>query len=235
MKARDVMTAPVITVTPDTRVSEVAALLLERRISAVPVVGQDGGMVGIVSEGDLLRRAETGTERQRPKWIELLINPNIKAADFVKTHGAYARDVMSRDVVTVGPDTDLSEIATLLERRKIKRVPVVEASGEVVGIVSRANLLHALVAYRSGLPATERKASDTTIRDQIHQALDDQIGVDLRRVNVVVQDGVVFLWGTVRSENQRRALTIAAESVPGVTRVEDRLHHDWFPGGSLRG
>jgi CBS domain-containing protein len=223
------MTAPPITVTPDARVSDVAALLIERRISAVPVVDQNGRIVGIVSEGDLLRRAETGTERQRSKWLELLLEPNIKAAEFVKAHGVYARDVMTRDVATVGPDADLADIATLLESRRIKRVPVVEDSGEVVGIVSRANLLHALVAYRSGSPSTERKASDTELRNRIYERIENQIGGRLRRVNVVVQDGVVFLWGTVRSENERRALTVAAEGVPGVTRVEDKLHRDWFP------
>ena len=229
MKARDVMTAPPITVTPDARVSDVAALLLDRRISAVPVVDQNGRIVGIVSEGDLLRRAETGTERHRSKWLELLLDPSTKAAEFVKAHGAYARDVMTRDVVTAGPDADLAEIATLLESRHIKRVPVVENDGEVVGIVSRANLLHALVAYRSGSPLPERKASDTEIRDRIYERMERQIGRRLRRVNVVVQDGVVFLWGTVRSEDERRALTVAAELVPGVTRVEDKLHRDWFP------
>ena len=232
MKARDVMTSPPITVTADARVSDIAALLIERRISAVPVVDGDGRIAGIVSEGDLLRRAESATERQRPQWLELLLDSNIRSAEFIKVHGVHARDVMSRDVVTVGPDTDLAEIATLLERHRIKRVPVVERDGRVVGIVSRANLLHALVAYRSGVPASDTKASDTEIRDQINRVLEGQSGVDLRRVNVVVQDGVVFLWGTIRSENQRRALTVAAESVPGVSRVEDRLHHDWFPGSA---
>lgn len=223
------MTAPPITVTPDAGIADVAALLIERRISAVPVVDESGVMVGIVSEGDLLRRAETDTERQRPHWLELLLGRNIRATEFIKTHGSRARDVMTRDVVTVMPDAGLAEVAALLEKRRIKRVPVVE-HGRPIGIVSRANLLHGLVAYHSGSPAAERKASDTEIRDRLTGMLRDQSGVDLRRVNIVVNDGVVFLWGMVRSENQRRALMVAAESVPGVSRIEDNLHRDWFPG-----
>lgn len=230
MKARDVMTSPPITVGPDTAVSDIAALLLDSRISAVPVVSDAGEVLGIVSEGDLLHRAEAQTDRRRTQWLELLLDRNVTAAEFVKTHGNRARDVMTPEVVTVGPDTDLAEIAALLERHRIKRVPVVE-DGRVVGVVSRANLLHGLVAYRSDSPTETVKTTDAEIRDRLSKTLvKEHVGVDLRRINVVVKDGVVFLWGTVKSDNQRRALTIAAESVPGVVRVEDKLHHDWFPG-----
>lgn len=231
MLARDVMTSPPITVSPDTPVAEVATVLLQNRISAVPVLEADGDMIGIVSESDLLRRADAQTERRRPQWLELLLDRNVTAADFVKTHGNLARDVMTRNVVTVGPDTELSDIASLLEQRRIKRVPVVD-HGKLVGIVSRANLLHGLVAHpRVALPE-EARARDVEIRNRLDEVLRATPGVELRRINTVVKDGAVFLWGTVKSDNQRRALTVAAESVPGVVRVEDNLHHDRFPGST---
>jgi CBS domain-containing protein len=231
MLARDVMTSPVITITPDTPVAAVATVLLENRISAVPVLDADGRMTGIVSEGDLLRRADAQTERRRPQWLELLLDRNVTAADFVKTHGNLARDVMTHDVLTVSPDTELSEIASLLERRRIKRVPVVD-QGKVVGIVSRANLLRGLVAQPLAALPEDVEARDAEIRVQLDEILNEVPGVDLRRINTVVKDGAVFLWGTVKSDNQRRALTVAAESVPGVVRVEDKLQHDRFPGST---
>jgi CBS domain-containing protein len=232
MLARDVMTSPPITVAPDTPVAEVATVLLENRISAVPVVDAGGRMIGIVSEGDLLRRADAQTERRRPQWLELLLDRNVTAADFVKTHGNRARDVMTPDVVTVTPDTELTEIASILERRRIKRVPVVDTEGRPIGIVSRANLLHGLVAQPRAAVAEDVEVRDAEIRRRLDEVLPDVPGVDLRRINAVVKEGTVFLWGTVKSDNQRRALTVAAESIPGVVRVEDKLHHDWFPGST---
>jgi CBS domain-containing protein len=229
--AREVMTSPPITVAPDTPVEEIARILLDNRISAVPVLNAAGGLVGIVSEGDLMRRAEARTERRRPQWLELLLDRDVAATEFVKAHGRRARDVMTTDVVTVPPDTDLADIASLLERRRIKRVPVVD-QGKLVGIVSRANLLHGLVANpRVPLP-DDVQTRDAEIRSRLDEILREVPGVDLRRINTVVKDGAVFLWGTVKSDNQRRALTVAAESVPGVVRVEDKLHHDWFPGST---
>ena len=227
MKARDVMTSPPITVTLDTAITDVAALLLERRISAVPVVDEHGRMVGIISEGDLLRRSESDTERRRPQWLEMLLDPNIQAADFVKTHGTHAGAVMTRDVVAVSPDTDLAEIASLLEQRRIKRVPVVE-NGVPIGIVSRANLLYGLVAYKTA-PSGLQAASDPEIQRRVAESLESERWIDLSRINIVVSDGVVHLWGLVKSEDQRRALKVAAEAVPGVRSVEDHLGLDRFP------
>ena len=230
MKARDVMTSPPITVTPDTAITDVAALLLERRISAVPVVDEHGRMVGIISEGDLLRRSESDTERRRPQWLEMLLDPNIQAADFVKTHGTHVGAVMTRDVVAVSPDTDLAEIASLLEQRRIKRVPVVE-NGVPVGIVSRANLLYGLVAYKKA-PSGLQAASDPEIQQRVTESLRAEPWIDLSRLNIVVSDGVVHLWGLVKSEEQRRALKVAAGAVPGVRSVEDHLGLDRFPNFS---
>jgi CBS domain-containing protein len=229
MKARDVMTAPVVTVAPETSVSELARLLIERRISAVPVVDHAGKILGIVSEGDLLRRAETGTERRRPRWLEVLLEGSIRAADFAKAHGATAGDVMTRDVIAVSPATDLAEIADLLERSRIKRVPVVEG-GVLVGIVSRANLLHGLVAR--GPAAEPPPASDNEIRRNIVEVLAAERWVDQNRINVVVNNGVAHLWGAVPSDDRRRALKIAVRNVPGVVRVDDHLSPHWFANES---
>jgi CBS domain-containing protein len=230
MRAQDVMTSPPITVAPDTPVLEIAALLVERRISAVPVVDASGRAVGIVSEGDLLRRCEIGTERQRSQWLELLLDRSVQAADFSKAYGLFARDVMTREVISVSPDTDLGEIARILEQRRIKRVPVVD-NGVPVGIVSRANLLRGLVASARDTAASGG-GSDLDLRTALENRLRGEPWIDLSRLNIVVSDGVVHLWGIVRSEEQRRALRIAAESIAGVRGVEDHLSPDWFANSS---
>jgi len=145
MKAADVMVSAVISVRPNARVEEVAGILLASRISAVPVIDEQGELLGIVSEGDLMRRAEAGTDRSRSWWLEYLTGKQVLAAEYVKSHSHKVTDVMTRSVITATPDTSLSEIATLLERNRIKRVPIVQ-NGKVVGIVSRANLLQLLEA-----------------------------------------------------------------------------------------
>jgi CBS domain-containing protein len=226
MKARDVMTAPVISVAPETSVQEIAALLIERRISAVPVLDGQGKLLGIVSEGDLMRRPETGTERR--SWLATFFGPERQATEFIRTHGRAARDVMTREVVTVAPDAELGTIVDLLERRRIKRVPVME-DGRVVGVVSRANLLHALAAQAAPTKAT---ATDASIRTALQRELSGHDWLDTQRVNIVVSDGIVHLWGMVRSEEERRALRIAAESIFGVRGVEEHLSPDWFANTS---
>lgn len=219
MQAKDVMTTPVVTVALKSSVEDVARLLLERRISAVPVVDAAGRVQGIVSEGDLMRRAETGGERHRSWWLALFAGDDGLATDYVKSHGRTAADVMTPKVVTVGERTPLEKIATLLERHHIKRVPVVR-NGKLVGIVSRANLLHGLVARKAagGPPA----ASDREIRTRIRKEL-ERAGVDRPYVNVVVARGVVELWGFVDTNAQKRALGIAARSVKGVKQVVDNV------------
>lgn len=226
MQAKHVMTSPVITVPMDTGVAEIAELLLTRRISGVPVTDAAGRVVGIVSEGDLLHRRESGTERRRPRWLSLLVSGGGQANEFVKTHGTRAADVMSRPVLSVSPDTDLADIAELMERERIKRVPVLE-DGRAVGIVSRANLLHGLVAVRRDATSAVGGGEDA-IRDALMKRLEGEPWIDLNQVNVVVKDGVVHLWGVVDSEEQRRALHVAAEGVPGVIRIEEHLHRNRF-------
>lgn len=221
MFAKDVMTRQVVTVAPETAVPEVARILLERRISAVPVVDGDGRMVGIVSEGDLLRRPEVGGPRHRSWWLQLLSGAASNASEYVKAHGGQASDVMTREVVTVTEETPVGDIARLLEERRIKRVPVVRR-GALVGIVSRADLLRGLASSKARPPRTA-PTSDRAIRDKLTRRLAKEPWAPLGQLNVIVTDGVVHLWGLVDSPEQRRALEIAAREIDGVRRVEDHL------------
>jgi CBS domain-containing protein len=220
MTARDVMTTTVVTVTPATLVPEIARLLLKHHISAVPVLDPDDRLVGIVSEGDLMRRPETATERHRSWWLTLVDGPEERAREYVKTHGRRASDVMTRDVVSVAEDSSVAEIARLLEERRIKRVPVVRQE-RVVGIVSRADLLRGLASRGQGEAPVS--VDDRTLRDRVQEALRSaDLGSPLS-VNVVVTDGVVHLWGATESEQTRRAFRVVAGSVPGVRAVEDHV------------
>lgn len=221
MQAADVMTTNVITVPPDTGVRDIARLLLKHRISAVLVVDTEQRALGIVSEGDLMRRAENDTDRRHSWWLEAIFSTHDKAADFIKTHGRTAGDVMTRDVVTVTEDTPLHEIAGLLERHHIKRVPVTR-DGRLVGIVSRANLLHGLAA-KGAESAHPSSSDDQTMREKLLHALSKEAALDTALINVVVNDGVVQLWGIVDSENEKKAAQIAAENTPGVRTVENHL------------
>lgn len=219
MRAGDVMTTRVVTVGPDTAVRTIAQTLVERGISAVPVVDGEGRLLGIVSEGDLMRRAEAGTERQPSWWLDLLASPEDKARDYSRAHGLTARDVMSREVVTVDEDSSLASVAALLERHRIKRVPVVR-DGALVGIVSRANLLHGLIAAQPASAATA--GDDSAIRERILAAV-AEAGLAEPYVNVVVSGGRVQLWGMVSSEAEKDALRVAAETAPGVVAVENNV------------
>lgn len=221
MLARDVMTTSVATVPAHLPVEEVARFLLDRRISGAPVVDDDDRVIGMVSEGDLLRRPETGTLQPRSWWLWLLGAPGDQASEYVKTHGRRAADVMTRDVVTVSEDTPLAELAGLLEKRRIKRVPVVR-DGKLVGIVSRADILRALAAAK-GVDIAAPSADDRTIRQQLLDHLTREGLTHGGLVNVVVTDGVVQLWGLVDSEEERQALRIAAENTAGVRSVESHL------------
>ena len=219
MKARDVMVSPVISVKPSCTVKEVAKTLLERRISAVPVVDDSGKLAGIVSEGDLMHRAEIGTQRRHSWWLRVLTGDDALAAEYTKAHARTVAGVMTRDVITASPDTPLHEIAALLERRSIKRVPIVR-DGALLGIVSRANLLQALASSHKDLDV---QLSDTAIRDRILAHLNNQPWAHTLLLNVTVNGGVVDLWGITGSDAERKAIRVAAESAPGVTAVNDHL------------
>ena len=218
MKAKDVMTPQVVSVSPDGTVSEVSNTLLMHGISAVPVVDGDE-MVGIVSEGDLIRRAEIGTaERHRSWWLRLFTGSATLATEYVKSHARRVRDIMTKKVITVTEDTLLSDVAAVLEKNRIKRVPVLRG-GRVVGIVSRANLIRGLAAATTSLrPAAP---DDGEIRAKILEALRSQPWSSIGAADVTVTGGLVEFWGIYDSDQEREAARVAAENVPGVRKVED--------------
>jgi CBS domain-containing protein len=220
MRARDVMTTAVATVGEDTPVEEVARVLLERRVSGVPVVDADGALIGIVSEGDLMRRAQSEAARPSSWWLRLIAVPD-EATAYLHAHGRVAGDVMTRRVFHVDEDTPLAEIVDLLERKRIKRVPVVR-DGRVVGIVSRANLLHGLATTTpAAVPAAS--ADDRSLRDRILAEMTEQADVDPLFLNVTVSDGAAHLWGLVNSDSEKRAARLVAENTPGIRAVHDHL------------
>ena len=220
MKAKDVMTSPVVSVEPDASVLQAVRIMLQRRMSGLPVVDREGRLIGIVTEGDFLRRAETGTQRRRARWLEFLLGPGRLADEYTQSHGRKVSEIMTRDPQTVTEDTPLEDVVRLMEKKQIKRVPVVRGQ-HVVGIVSRANLLHALAAVsREAKPAEQ---SDEAIRAALLAELSRQPWAPVALVNPVVRNGVVELWGTITDERERPALVVAAENVPGVKAVRDHL------------
>ncbi|MEY9399469.1 CBS domain-containing protein [Bradyrhizobium japonicum] len=220
MQARDVMVSPVVTVGPTATVRQVAQMLLDRRISAVPVVDTDNKVIGIVSEGDLLHRAESGTERSSSWWLRLLTGDAQLATDYVKSHSIRVQDIMTQDVATEAPETPLHEIAMLLEERQVKRVPIVNKEGQLVGIVSRANLLQAIV---SAIPKLEISLSDSAIRKRFLEEIRKQPWAHTFNLNATVQNGAIDLWGFAPSLAERTAIRVVAEAIPGVVAVNDHL------------
>jgi CBS domain-containing protein len=230
MRAMDVMSAEVISVGPDTSVHALAALLSERGISGVPLVDGDNRVLGVVSEGDLLHRVETGTERRREGWakrrrswwLEGIASDRELARDYVKSHAGTAKDVMTRDVVSVSDTTELADIANLLETKKIKRVPVVR-DGKLVGIVSRANLVRALATTKSA-PATIADPDDRAISDQLLAELQGRKWVDISSADIIVRNWVVHLcFSDEQPREERLTFRVAAETIPGVLRVEEHI------------
>ena len=219
MRAQDVMVRDVLTVKPETDVDDAIKVLSGHDISALPVVDADGKLVGILSEADLLARVE-GDEHRHPWWMEALMPASKLAHEFAKVHGKKVSEVMSTDVVSATEDTPVSEIAALLERHRIKRVPVV-ANGEVIGIVSRSNLIQAHAS--SKLAIDSKHESDRTIRLELLNRLGQQRWTDFGSRNVTVEDGVVHLWGLVGSESERKALIALAQEVRGVSDVADEM------------
>jgi CBS-domain-containing membrane protein len=221
MKASDIMVTDVITVSPESNVQQVAALLLTNHISAAPVVDADGRLVGMISEGDLLHRGEAGTAHQRPWWLQMLLSRELMAGEFVREHSRRVGDLMTRKVVSAEPDTPVADIATLLERHRIKRVPILD-KGRLVGIVSRANLIQALATFRH--KARERQpVADAELREKVVSRLKSEPWVRPALVNVTVTDGTVDLWGIVDSATEKQALRVAVEIVPGVKAINDNV------------
>lgn len=220
MKAADVMTRNVVSVKPDATVLQAARLMLQHHISGLPVVDDDGKLVGILSEGDFLRRRETATERRRSRWLEFLMGPGKIASEYTHSHGNKVAEVMTQDVQTVSEDASLEAIVELMERRRIKRVPVMRGN-TIVGIVTRSNLMHAMVSLARVMP--KEAQGDATIREQLLAELERQQWAPIATTNVVVHNGVVELWGVVVDERQREALKVAAANTPGVKAVKDHM------------
>jgi len=219
MKAMDVMSRDVVTCRPDDEVAKVVKLLAERDVSALPVVDDSGMVVGVISEADLMRREEIDTGKHRPWWLEAVTPGITLAKEFAKEHGRKVDEIMSDTVVSASEDTSLGEIATLLEKHRIKRVPILR-DGKLVGIVSRSNLIQAL-ASSSHVQAGGDAPGDRSIRLELLDRLDGQAWTDFGSRNVIVRDGVVHLWGLVGSEEEHKALVALAEQVPGVKGLSD--------------
>ena len=222
MKASEIMARNVITIGADASVNEAVRLMLQNKISGIPVVNATGELVGIVTEGDFLRRAETGTETQRPRWLQVLMGTGKLADEYVRSHGRKVSAIMTGEVVTIGEDATLAEIVKTMEKWRIKRVPVVR-DRKVVGLVSRSDLMRAFARIVSAAAATAAPEGDLKLRDTV-QAAFDRLPWSMRNmISLTVKNGVVELQGVVFDVREREALRVAAENVPGVTAVHDRL------------
>jgi CBS domain-containing protein len=220
MKAADVMTAHVISVKPDASVLECVRLMLQYRISGLPVIDATGALVGVVTEGDFLRRVEAGTERKRPRWLEFIAGPGRLADEYVHSHGRKVSEVMTPDPITIREDTPVEEVVRVMEERRIKRLPVMRGN-VVVGIVSRANLLHALASVgREAAPAAK---DDQAIRARILAELAKQPWAPRDLIDVTVRNGAVELWGVVTVDHQRDAAAVVAENTPGAKQVINHI------------
>ncbi|MGZ7030282.1 MAG: CBS domain-containing protein [Terriglobales bacterium] len=219
MRAHQIMTRPVVTVTPETTIVDAANLMLQRHVSGLPVVDGSGKLVGVVSEGDFIRRSEIGTGRSRGRWLRFILGPGKSASDFVHEHGHKVGEVMTTSPLTITEDTALAEIVALMERNNVKRLPVVRGD-KVVGIVSRANLLQAVASLARQVP--DPTADDDHIRNRVIDALEKNDWCPFG-LSVIVRDGIVHLSGVITEERARQAAVVAAENVEGVKKVHDHL------------
>ena len=219
MRAHQIMTRTVVTVTPQTTIVDAANLMLQRHVSGLPVVDGAGKLVGVVSEGDFIRRSEIGTGRRRGRWLRFVLGPGQSASDFVHEHGHKVGDVMTTSPLTITEDTALAEIVALMEKNNVKRLPVVRGD-KMVGIVSRANLLQAVASLARQVP--DPTADDDHIRNRVIDALEKNDWCPFG-LSVIVRDGIVHLSGVITEERARQAAVVAAEDVEGVKKVHDHL------------
>ena len=220
MRAHQIMTTKVHTVRADTSVSDIARLMTNERISGVPVTGDGGELIGIVSETDLLHRAETGTEKKPKWWIALFLDADMRARDYVKSHGLKAEDVMCPYVISVSDSARLAEVADILDKNALKRVPVMKA-GKLVGIITRGDLVRALASAdaNSGSPIGDSAAVQKILNERIAR----QSWINASYLNVIVGEQAVELWGFAGSKDQHKALLILVREVAGTRRMEDHL------------
>jgi CBS domain-containing protein len=219
MRAHQIMTRPVISITPETTIVDAANTMLQKHISGLPVVDATGKLVGIVSEGDFIRRSEIGTQRKRGKFLKFILGPGEAATDFVHEHGRKVAEIMTPEPLTITEDTELAEIVELMEKNNVKRLPVMRGD-TLVGIVSRSNLLQAVASLARDVP--DPTADDDHIRNRIIDALEKYDWCPFG-LSVIVRDGIVHLSGVITEERSRKAAVVAAENVTGVVRVHDHL------------
>lgn len=219
MRAHQIMTRPVITATLETTTVEAANTMLQRHVSGLPVIDAAGKLVGIISEGDFIRRGEIGTQRRRGRFMNFILGSGREAADFVHEHGRKIAEIMTPDPFTINEDTDLEKIVELMEQNGVKRLPVMRGD-KLVGIVSRSNLLRAVASLAHEIP--DPTADDDHIRNRIMDALEKNDWCPFG-LNVVVRDGIVHLSGIITDERSRQAAVVGAENVTGVKKVHDHL------------
>lgn len=219
MRAHEIMSRSVVTVTPGTPIVQAAKIMLRNHIGGLPVVDSEGKLIGIVTDGDFIRRAEIGTDRKRGRWLGLLVGRGRLNTDFVRSHGRSVSEIMTPNPATVGENATLAEIVGMMERKHVKRLPVV-VGDRLVGIVSYRDFVQALTDLASRAPGPT--PSDDILRQRILTAL-DQAACSTRRVNVMVRDGTASLHGAVHDDRERQAALVAARTVDGVKDVRDYM------------
>ena len=220
MQAQDIMTKNVISAAADTTVEQITALMMENHISAVPILDVDGTVIGLISEGDLMRRVEGAGNAHKSWWLSLFSGSENTASDFVAMRSRRAKDIMTRKVQVVAPDTPVADIARLLEEKRIKRVPVVE-NGKIVGIVSRGNLMQALAS--TPRVTLEPSTSNRKKREIVLAALAQVPGLNPAHLNVVVEDGRVDVWGLADSDAEEKAAWVALDNIDGLGEISISL------------
>jgi CBS domain-containing protein len=222
MRADEVMTRDPKTIAPEASVAEAVRTMLDARVSGLPVVDATGGLVGVITEGDLLARAELGTEKKRAKWLEFLFGPGRSAEDFVQSHGRRVEEVMTRTPITVAPAAGLDEVVGTMIDKRVKRLPVVEG-GTLVGVVSRADVLRALSGAFAATPVVVASIGDADLVEAVKTVLAGQSWAPATSLDIRAADGTIELWGSILDERQREAIRVAVENVPGVKAIVDHM------------
>ena len=229
MKAHEIMTRDVMTVRSDTSVRDIAALMVEKHISGVPVLTDDGKLIGMVSQSDLLHRAEVGTDRKHKWWFRILADSSALAREYSKAHGLRARDIMSRYVVSVRDDAELRDVADILDKRRIKRVPVVRGD-RLVGLITRGDLVRALSQVQ--VSTAVKAISNADLHKMLYDRIRSQSWINDNYISLTVNDGIVELAGFVERDDQHNALRVLVEETDGVNRVDDKISVGFpFRGG----